>query len=227
MRGDNALILLGKAPVAGNVKTRMCPPLSPRGAADFYACLLADVAVEAAALRGIRRYLFYAPPGGKGHFLAPVYSRFLLRKQAGGDLGERMTQAAELAFADGARSVILIGADCPALSAAKIRSAFGELADAADAVFGPAGDGGFYLAGLNGPAPSLFRGIEWSTPTVLASVLSRCRQAGMTYALLPVEFDVDTGEDLSVLRRWARAHARPPCLRTRRWLHANPHRAYL
>ncbi len=227
MRGDNALILLGKAPAPGKVKTRMCPPLSPRAAADFYACMLADAAGEAAALRGIRRYLFYAPPGGKAHFLAAPYSRFLLREQAGVDLGERMTRAAEEAFAGGARRVILIGADCPALSAARIRSAFGELADAADAVFGPAGDGGFYLAGLNGPVSTLFLGFEWSTPTVLDLVLSRCRQAGMTYALLPVESDVDTGDDLAELRRWARAHPRPPCLRTRRWLNANPHRVYL
>lgn len=227
MRGDNALILLGKAPAPGKVKTRMCPPLSPRGAADFYACLLEDAAGEAAALRGIRRYLFYAPPEGKAHFLAAPCARFLLREQKGGDLGDRMTRAAEEAFADGARRVILIGADCPALSAARIRSAFGELADAADAVFGPAADGGFYLAGLNGPAPSLFRGIEWSTPTVLAAVLSRCRQAGMTYALLPVESDVDTGADLAGLREWVRKNPRPPCPRTRGWLEANPHRGHL
>lgn len=226
MRGDNALILLGKAPAPGKVKTRMCPPLSLRGAAEFYACLLADIAVEAANLRGVRRYLFYAPRGGKAHFLAASFSRFLLREQAGGDLGERMARAAEEAFADGAHRVVLIGADCPALSAARIRSAFGELANAADAVFGPAGDGGFYLAALNEPAPSLFRGIRWSAPTVLASVLSRCRKAGMTYALLPVESDVDTGDDLAGLRRWARTHPRPPCLRTRRWLRANPRQGH-
>ncbi|HSL91141.1 MAG TPA: TIGR04282 family arsenosugar biosynthesis glycosyltransferase [Candidatus Limnocylindrales bacterium] len=226
MRGDDALILLAKAPAPGTVKTRMCPPLSHRGAAEFYACLLADAAGEAAILRGVRRYLFFAPPEGRTHFLASSFSRFLLREQAAGDLGERMARAAEEAFAGGARRVVLIGADCPALSAARIRTAFGELADAADAVFGPAGDGGFYLAGLNGPAPSLFRGIEWSTPTVLASVLSRCRRSGMTYALLPVESDVDTGDDLAGLRRWARTHRRPPCLRTRRWLRANPRQGH-
>src|SRR5512134_3490016 len=107
MRGDNALILLGKAPAAGNVKTRMCPPLSPRGAAEFYACLLADAAGEAAVLRGIRRYLFYAPPEGKAHFLAAPFSHFLLREQAGGDLGDRMSRAAAEAFAGGARRVVL------------------------------------------------------------------------------------------------------------------------
>jgi rSAM/selenodomain-associated transferase 1 len=222
MRGDDALVLMGKAPLPGKVKTRMCPPLSPRRAAEFYDCLLTDVASEAALLRGVRRYLYFAPPEGRAHFLAASFPRYLLRRQAGNDLGERMARAVEEAFADGAHRAVVIGADCPALSAARIRSAFRELADAADAVFGPARDGGFYLAGLNAPAPSLFHGIEWSAPTVLSAVLSRCRQAGMTYALLPVESDVDTADDLAALRRWARTHPRPPCPRTRRWLRTVP-----
>lgn len=225
MRGDDALILMGKAPAPGKVKTRMCPPLSPREAAEFYACLLADAAGEAATLRGVRRYLFYAPPRGKAYFLAGPFSAFRLRVQEGGDLGERMTRAAGEAFADGARSVVLIGADCPALSTARVRSAFRELADGAGAVFGPADDGGFYLAGLNAPVPSLFGGVVWGNPTVLEEVLSRCRRAGITYALLHVESDVDTGEDLDKLRKWARAHRRPLCLRTRSWLKAHPRRA--
>jgi glycosyltransferase A (GT-A) superfamily protein (DUF2064 family) len=129
-----------------------------------------------------------------------------------------MARAMGVAFANGARRIVVIGADCPALSATRIRAAFGELAGGADAVFGPAGDGGFYLAGLSAPAPSLFRGIEWGGPAVLSDVLSRCRREGMTYALLPVESDVDTAADLEALRRWARTRAHPPCPRTRRWL---------
>jgi rSAM/selenodomain-associated transferase 1 len=144
--------------------------------------------------------------------------------QEGGDLGERIAHAAGEAFADGARRVVMIGADCPALSAARIRFAFRELAEGADAVFGPAEDGGFYLVGLSAPAPSLFGGVVWSSPTVLEELLSRCRGAGITYALLRVESDVDTGEDLDKLRKWARAHRRPPCLRTRSWLKAHPRR---
>ena len=222
MRGENALVLMGKAPRPGEVKTRMYPPVSPRRAAQFYACLLADTADESCTVRGVRRYLFYAPPRGKAHFRADPFSGFTLRVQEGDDLGERMAHAAAEAFAEGAHRVVLIGADCPALSAARIRSAFRELVDGADAVFGPAADGGFYLAGLTAPAASLFRGIEWSTRGVLAEVLSRCRLAGMTYALLSEESDVDTGNDLEELRRWARAHRRPSCRRTRTWLRANP-----
>lgn len=224
---DDALILMGKAPLPGKVKTRLCPPLSPRGAADFYACLLADVAVEAARLRGAMRYLYFAPRGGKGHFRDAAFSSFLLREQAGKDLGERMALAVEEAFAGGARRAVVIGADCPALSAGRIRSAFRELAGAADAVFGPAVDGGFYLAGLGAPAPRLFSDIEWSAPSVLSEVLSRCRREGMTYALLPVESDVDTADDLAALGRWVRTHPAPPCPRTRRWLrNARPRLTY-
>lgn len=225
MRGDDALILMGKAPVPGEVKTRMCPPLSRREAAEFYACLLADAAGEAATLRGVRRYLFYAPPRGRAHFLVGPFSAFLPRVQEGSDLGERMAHAAGEAFADGAQRVVIIGADCPALSAARIRSAFRELADGAGAVFGPAEDGGFYLVGLNAPVPSLFGGVVWSAPTVLEEVLSRCRRAGITYALLPLESDVDTSDDLEELREWARAHRRPLCPQTRGWLKAHPRRA--
>jgi rSAM/selenodomain-associated transferase 1 len=218
MRSDDALILMAKAPLPGLVKTRMRPFLGPRGAADLYSCLLADIAAEAATLGRVRRYLFYLPPEGRSHFLSDPFSRFQLREQEGNDLGERMAGAMEEAFAAGARRVAVIGADCPALSAQRIRSAFRELSDRADAVFGPAADGGFYLVGRNAAVPSLFPGIEWSTRTVLQSVLSRCRCAGMTYALLPVEADVDTGEDLEALRAWTRAHAHPRCARTRRWL---------
>jgi rSAM/selenodomain-associated transferase 1 len=209
---------MAKAPLPGKVKTRLCPPLSPRAAADFYACLLADIAAEAARLRGARLYLYYSPRGRKGHFRDAAFSPYLLREQAGKDLGERMARSVEEAFAEGAGRAVVIGADCPALSAGRIRSAFRELAGAADAVFGPAVDGGFYLAGIGAPAPRLFSDIEWSAPSVLSEVLSRCRREGMTYALLPVESDVDTAGDIAALRRWARAHQAPPCPRTRRWL---------
>lgn len=216
-RGD-VLILMGKAPLPGKVKTRMCPPLSHRQAAAFCAATLEDAAEETASLPGVRRILSFAPPASKGYFFSAPFSGFSLRVQRGDDLGERMAHAAGEAFACGAGRVVIIGSDCPALSAARIRSAFMELSQGADAVFGPATDGGFYLVGLSAPTRSLFRGIVWSAPTVLSAILSRCRKEGMTYALLPAESDVDTAEDLEALRRRLRARSRPRCPRTRGWL---------
>lgn len=217
MGGGDAIILMGKAPMPGRVKTRLCPPLSPRRAAELYTALLEDAAEETASLRGVRRYLFFSPPGSKAYFSSVRYSGFSLREQEGVDLGERMAHAMGEVFADGARRAVMIGADCPALSAGRIRSAFAELYRGAEAVFGPAVDGGAYLIGLSAPAPGMFDGIEWSTSAVLQSMLSRCRNACMTYALLPAQSDVDTPEDLAALREWLRARSRPPCTRTRGW----------
>ncbi len=220
MRQTDALILLAKAPVPGGVKTRLCPPLTPAGAAAFYACLLEDTAAEMARVADAHRFLFHAPPAGRRFFRGGSYSRFELLPQSGRDLGERMENAFAAAFGRGFARVVLVGADCPVLTAARVRSALRELGASARAVFGPSRDGGFYLVALSTPAPSLFRGTRWGTASVLASVVSRCRDAGLPYALLSPGFDVDTAADLSALRDWAGERSSPACPRTRRWLTA-------
>jgi uncharacterized protein len=218
---DEIIILMGKAPRTGSVKTRLSPSLPPRDAASLYACLLEDVAEEMARIRGVGRCLAFSPAGAGRRFRGGVFAAFRPVPQRGKDLGERMAHAMDAAFSRGARRVVLIGSDCPALSAGRVRDAFRELRDGAAAVFGPAADGGFYLVGLARSVPSLFRDIPWSTHAALARVIEACRTAGLPYALLPVESDVDTPEDVQALRRWIRSRRRPRCPRTRRWLTAS------
>lgn len=220
MTRTDALILLAKAPVPGRVKTRMCPPLTPVGAAALYTCLLEDTAAEMALVAGAHRFVFYAPPAGKRFFRRGSFSRFEPLPQSGRNLGERMENAFAQAFGRGFARVVLVGADCPVLTAAGVRSAFRELGSSARAVFGPSRDGGFYLIALSAHVPSLFRGTRWGTASVLASVAARCRDAGLPYAFLPPGFDVDTAADLSALQDWAKVRSAPPCPRTRRWLTA-------
>jgi rSAM/selenodomain-associated transferase 1 len=213
-----ALILMGKAPLPGTVKTRLSPPLTAGDAARFYACMLADTAEEISRLRGIRRYLFFDPPGSERSYRDPAFDGFSLIPQPKRDLGGRMEEAILLARSFGADRVTVVGGDCPALSAERVRLAFRELTLGADAVFGPAQDGGFYLAGFSARAPVLFRGISWSTPTVLEEILMRCRSFGVPYSLLTSERDVDDARDLDALRRWLRGHGVPACPRTRKWI---------
>ncbi len=217
MRADDALILMAKAPRPGAVKTRLAPAYPAREAAALYACMLADTAGEMASLPGVRRYLFLAPPAAGG-FDARPFAGYAILPQSGRDLGERMERAAAHAFRAGAARVAVIGADCPALAATRVREAFRELAAGAAVVLGPSADGGFYLAALAAPAATIFRGIAWGTASVLAGVAARCRGAGLPYALLRTERDVDTADDVAAFSRWARSRARPACPRTRRWL---------
>ncbi len=218
MTRKDALILMAKAPLPGQVKTRLCPPFTKEGAAALYACLLRDTAEEMGRLSRVRRYLFYSPPGSGRLFRRGPFSGFEPHPQSGRDLGERMDAAFESVFARGAPRAALVGADCPALSTRLVAAAFRELDSSAGAVFGPTDDGGFYLIALSARAPFLFRGVEWGTGSVLSEVTLRCRAAGLPYSLLPSRSDIDTADDVASLSRWARTRSSPPCPRTRRWL---------
>ena len=214
----NAVILMAKAPVAGQVKTRLCPPLDPRGSVALYACMLGDTAAEVSTVPRVRRYLFLDPPESADFLRRKPFSAFEPFPQRGKDLGEKMWDAAATAFRLGAVRVVIVGADCPSLSAGTVRRAFRELSAGASVVFGPSADGGYYLVGLSSPDERLFRGFRWSTPEVLRNAAERCRRLSMPFSFLPPGRDVDTGEDLFALREWMRTHARPACPRTREWI---------
>jgi rSAM/selenodomain-associated transferase 1 len=213
-----AVVLMAKAPVPGRVKTRLCPPLAPADAARLYACMLGDAADEISSVARIARYLFLDPSGTANALREAPFSSFERFPQRGKDLGEKMRDAAATAFRLGAMRVVIVGGDCPALSAERLRRAFRELREGAEAVFGPSADGGYYLAGLARPDERLFRKIPWSTSTVLPETAARCRGLSIPFSFLPPERDVDTGEDLEALGEWARTHARPACPRTRGWI---------
>ncbi len=209
---------MAKAPIAGRVKTRLCPPLEPGEAAHLYACTLGDTVAEMSALTRVRRYLFLDPPESVASLSGSPFPAFELFPQRGRDLGDRMRDGAAAAFRNGARRVVIIGADCPSLSAGTVRRAFRELSTGASVVFGPSADGGYYLIGLSSPDDRLFRGFRWSTPEVLRDAAARCRLLCAPFSFLPPERDVDTVEDLLALREWTRRHAQPACPRTRGWI---------
>ncbi len=126
-----------------------------------------------------------------------------LERQADGDLGERMRNWFQHALADDAsRRAILIGCDCPTLSAEAISAGF-DLLDKHDVVIGPALDGGYYLIGLAGPFrfahDALFRDILWSTGSVLESTVAAAQTSSLSLAMLELRRDVDEADDLQAL----------------------------
>lgn len=215
---EEAVVLMAKAPVSGRVKTRLCPPLAPAEAAGLYACMLGDAAEEIASVARVARYLFLDPPAAANALREAPFLPFERFPQRGKDIGEKMWNAAATAFRLGAMRVVIVGADCPSLSARTVRRAFRELREGAEAVFCPSADGGYYLVGLAFPDERLFRKFTWSTPTVLTDTVARCRASSIPFSFLQPGRDVDTGEDLLALREWARTHARPACPRTRGWI---------
>ncbi|MDS4029302.1 MAG: TIGR04282 family arsenosugar biosynthesis glycosyltransferase [Candidatus Contendobacter sp.] len=195
------LLIFAKAPVPGRVKTRLAGWLGTRGAAVLYRQLLCRTLRIAHTARLCPIELWCAPDARHGFFGAcrREYSA-QLRRQCAGDLGRRMNHALNRTLAAG-HPAVLIGGDCASLGKAELRAAFDLLAAGHAAVLGPAMDGGYVLIGLNRSCPTLFRGIAWSTPTVLATTRRRLQRAGMNWAELAPGWDVDTPADLRRLRR--------------------------
>ncbi len=179
------------------VKTRLVPFLSPDAAAELYRCMFLDTLAKATAIKDVALHLFYQGGVGAGHYFRGVGEGITVLPQAGNDLGERMQNAFLEAFGRGYRQVAIIGTDSPDLPAAYVEEAFAKLADEhVQAVFGPSLDGGYYLLGLKQLHGELFRNIAWSSSTVLGESLAAAERLGISAALLPPWYDVDTAADL-------------------------------
>ncbi len=185
------LVVIAKAPVPGRVKTRLTPPFSPRQAAQLAEAALADTLAAAAKVPAARHVI--ALDGAPGHWLP---GGFEVISQRGRGLDERIAAALGEAYARLPVPVVLIGMDTPQVTPGLLESALRPLADGtADAVFGPAADGGFWLLGLRRPDPALVVGVPMSTARTGAAQLARLAGAGMRVRRLPCRLDVDSAAD--------------------------------
>ena len=188
------VLVLAKAPRPGLAKTRLVPLLGEAGAAALQARLVKHALKTAreAALGAIE--LHGAPADDDFlRYCAEHYGAALI-PQADGDLGSRMHAALGRALGESA-CAILIGSDCPALTARHLRLAARALDEGHDAVFAPAEDGGYALVALKRCEPRLFEALAWSTPSVMEETRTRLRALGWGWHELETLWDVDVPAD--------------------------------
>ena len=198
-----ALGLMAKAPLAGEVKTRLVPPLTAHEAAALNVCFLRDMAEniqtisETEAASGL---VVYTPAGSESAFADVLPERFALLGQRGASLGERLCNATDDLLREGYAAVCLINSDSPTLPASILIRAIESLATEGDrVVLGAAEDGGYYLIGLKHAHRNLFNEIAWSTSDVLARTRQRAAEIDLPVELLPPWYDVDDAETLNRL----------------------------
>ena len=192
------IAVFAKAPVAGEVKTRLFPVLGPEGAARLHGELVRH-ALGAARDAGVGPVELWCAPDSSHPFFARCAAEFgaTLHVQRGRDLGERMAHAFGAALGDNA-ALVLIGADCPALTPGLLRRAALALASH-DAVIAPAEDGGYVLVGLAASDPGIFSGIAWGGAGVMEATRHRLEGAGIRWTELETLWDIDRPEDFARL----------------------------
>jgi len=228
--GTPAVGLFAKPALPGEVKTRLCPPLTAQEAATLYAAFLGDLATMLQS-DPAWEWIVFTPDPERQDATWPIGAPRPLawRRQMDGDLGDRMSRALEELLVEERSAAILLGSDHPTVTRTMIAEAFRALENA-EVVLGPSVDGGLYLVGWSRLHPEIFTDVPWSTERVLETVIARVKEHRVPTAFLTPWYDVDNKTDIAFLRAHLRAlelerGADAPCPRTRAVLGSWPERS--
>ena len=177
-----------KAPVPGQVKTRLIPALGAEGAAQLHQAMILDTLglVKASGLP-----CSVSVAGDMSHPMVGHIERMGLQTEAqvGASLGERLVYALR-----GPDRAIALGADCLSFSPDWLREASDS---AAPVSLGRAEDGGYWVIAVSPQARGVvFEDIPWSTEAVYQQTLTRAAEAGLEVHRLPPCYDIDRPADL-------------------------------
>jgi len=190
--GSRHLVIFARAPQLGRVKRRLARDIGDVAAIQVYRTLLARTIRLLGHDARWRTWLAVTPDSARsGH--APCWPAALHRvAQGAGDLGARMGRVLN-ALPPG--PAVIVGTDIPDIAARHVQTAFKRLQEA-DAVFGPAADGGYWLAGFRRfpPTPMPFAGVRWSSAEALADTFANCPHT-WRIGLIDELADMDSGDD--------------------------------
>ena len=194
-----AVLVFTRTPVPGRVKTRLIPAIGAERASNLHRAMLWRT-VATAAEADVGPVGLWCSPASEHPYIAEIQREFGLdvHVQRGGDLGERMYLALRSQL-DGADGALLVGTDCPFLEAGDLQLAARALREGADAVIGPAEDGGYYLIGVRESDMEVFSGVAWGSKQVLAATRQKFRDLGWRWRELATRRDVDRPADLAAL----------------------------
>ena len=192
---ETTVLVFAKAPEPGVAKTRLIPLLGAAGAASLQR-VLTERALATARAADLGPVELWCTPSATHPLLARYATQFGVRAltQCDGDLGDRMLHAATSALTASSR-VIIMGTDCPAMTASMLRDAASWLDRSHQAVLVPAQDGGYVLLGLGTCDAHLFAGIAWGSNQVITSTRQRLTALGWGWHELPPSWDVDRPAD--------------------------------
>src|SRR3990167_5773931 len=194
MFSDNVLIIFVKYPQAGFVKTRLAKEIGKKNASELYR-LFVETLLARIKDENFTRVIFYSPISKRNEVKRWLGNDLALSPQKGRGLGERLSDAFRLAFKNGAKRVVVIGTDSPALNKKLILDAFKKLKET-QCVLGPAFDGGYYLVGSNSFYEEVFQHIDWSSDNVFKQTLRAIKKLRIIFSLLDKELDIDNKDDL-------------------------------
>lgn len=196
---DSVLMVFCKAPIPGQVKTRLMPALTAAEACAVHIELSLRTLTLASQAHLCPVQLWCSPTTDHEFFKRAVTDFGVsLHQQQGNGLGERMHHAFCTSLKQYPQA-LLIGCDCVSLTEDDLAEALQCLQNT-QVVLAPAEDGGYPLIGLQQPQPGMFTDMPWGTAEVLAKTRCRIQQLGLSHHELKQQWDVDCFADLTKYR---------------------------
>ena len=195
------MLIFAKAPVAGQVKTRLVPDYTPEQAALIHANLVHHIL--ATAIEGqLCSVELWCTPSTDHPFFESCRKKYQveLKMQQGDNLGERMFNAFDNALKTH-QHVILIGTDCPTLTKADLEESIIALTQQCEIAISPAADGGYVLIGLSRNDSRLFSDIDWGTDYVMQQTYERITHLNYRFSPLRPHCDLDYASDIHNLEK--------------------------
>ncbi len=191
------IAVFARAPIAGQVKTRMQPALSGEQCAELHRALTTQVLKNVSEVCDTRVQLWC---DGDSPFFSQLADDYgcELKRQCEGDLGARMADVTDRSLAH-FDTLVMVGADCPFVTAPRLQALFRALVSGADAAMIPALDGGYAALALRRNAPQLFENKRWGGDDVAAATIADFAALGWSYQLASPVADIDRVEDLRLL----------------------------
>ena len=198
------VLVVAKAPVAGLAKTRLEASLGPEAAAQIAAAALLDTLDAVADADVSSRVVAMTGDLDAASHAAELRRRlagFTVIPQRGVDFADRLANAhADAATTAGPQPVLQIGMDTPQVTA-DLMTRCAEALLSEPAVLGMAADGGWWVLGVRSPITAdVLRAVPMSRDDTGAVTLRALRETGINVALADELRDVDTVEDVAVVR---------------------------
>ena len=191
------MLVFAKTPIVGKVKTRLIPKYGADKALQFYLMMFERLMNE--SIKSAVSIEIWCAPTVK-HAIFEKWQKknqVSLWQQKGADLGERMAYAVDHRLV-AAEKVLVVGCDCPEITASLLQRAF-KLLDSYDVVIQPAEDGGYVMIGMNHYYAELFEDIRWGSKWVYTETKKKLDKLGVSWVALEMSWDIDHPEDVE---RW-------------------------
>jgi rSAM/selenodomain-associated transferase 1 len=204
-------LVVAKAPVAGEVKTRLGADVGHESAARLAAAALLDTLDAMEAAFGVER-CHVAITGDleravDGDRLQERLASWTVHAQRGQGLGARLAYAHADVASTGSGGVVQVGMDTPQITASLLSEVAASLAEHR-AVLGPAEDGGWWVLALADPRQArALHDVPMSTERTCHATEAALVKAGLDVGRSRVLCDVDTvveAEAVAVDAPWTR-----------------------